>query len=129
MTMYLKVQRTLTSQSQQSQPVPRPSVPTTASPPLFMMMAPLTALTPPAIIVIAQIEHIRSARLDRHRLGDRDVVDVRRDDLGKARPRAIGIVGDVQLDPGHAGGELRPVGRQRTQPKAGGINQVNRVRQ
>ena len=83
---------------------------------------------PPAIVVIAQIEHVSGPRLDRHRLGDCNVVDIGGCHFGKAWATGIRIIDKVQLGPKHPGRELRPIGAQRTQPKAGGVDQISRLR-
>ena len=86
-------------------------------------------ISPPAVIVITEVKNICGARLDRQGLGNADVVDVGGRHLGEARPHAVGIIDNVQLGPTHAGRELCPIGAQRTQPKAGGIDEIHRVRE
>jgi hypothetical protein len=61
------------------------------------------------------------------RLGHSDVADVGGCDVGEARAGAVWIINDMQLGPGYASAELRPLGAQRAQPKAGGINQIHGI--
>ena len=82
---------------------------------------------PPAIVVVAEVEDIGRPRADRHGLGDGDVVDVGRCQLGKTRTLMVRTIDDMQLDPAHTGAKLRPIGAQRVQPEARGVNQIHRI--
>ena len=82
---------------------------------------------PPGIVVIAEIEDIGGARLDRHLLGRGDVVDVGRGDRGIDRTVGIGIVDHVHLGAADPGREPRPVGAAFVQAHARGIDQVGRL--
>ncbi len=83
---------------------------------------------PEAIVVIAQVEHICGARPDRHRLGHGDVVDIGGRELGEARTRAVRIINNMQLGPRYTSTEPGPVGAQRAQSEAGGIDQICGIR-
>ena len=81
-------------------------------------------LGPPGIVIIAQIENVGGAGLDRHRLGGGDVVDPRRGDRGIDRPVGIGIVNDVQLGAAHALGKPCPIAAARVEPQTRRIDQI-----
>jgi hypothetical protein len=80
---------------------------------------------PPAVIVIAEVEHVSGVRLDRHGLGGRDVVDVGCCDGGIDRAIGIGIVDDVHLGAADAARELRPVLAERAQTKPAGVDEMH----
>ena len=73
---------------------------------------------PPAVIVVAEVEHVGRARLDRHLLGGGDVVDVGRRHYQVERLIGIGIVDDVRLGAANSGREPRPIA-QLAQPQGG----------
>ena len=79
---------------------------------------------PPAVIVVAQIEDIGGAGLDRHGLGRGDVVDLGGGHGGIDRPVGIGIVDHVQLGACGGGGKAGPLGAQPAEPQPGGIDQI-----
>ena len=81
-------------------------------------------LGPPGVVVIAEIEDIGGARLDRHLLGHGDVVDVGRGDCGIDRAIGIGIVNHVHFGTADPGREPRPAGAALVQPHARGIDQI-----
>ena len=79
---------------------------------------------PPGIIVIAEIEDIGGARLDRHLLGCGDVVDLGRGDCGIDRTVGIGVVNHVHFGTTDPGREPRPVSAALVQARARGIDQI-----
>jgi GST-like protein len=83
--------------------------------------------SPPGIVVIAEIEDISGARLDRHLLGHGDVVDVGRGDRGIDRTIGIGVVNHVHFGTADPGREPRPAGAALVQARARGIDQVGRL--
>lgn len=56
-------------------------------------------LRPPAVIIVAEVEDISGARLDRHRLGGGDVVDSGRGDAEVERAVGVGVKDDMALAP------------------------------
>jgi hypothetical protein len=73
-----------------------------------------------------RIEDVGRARLNRHLLGNRDVVDVGCADRGINRTIRIGIVDHVHLGTADPGGEPRPTGAVLVQPYTRGVDQVGR---
>ena len=69
----------------------------------------LVKLRPPAIVVVAEVEDVGGAGLDRHGFGRRDVVDVGRRHRKVDRSIGIGIVDDVRLGAAHVGRKGRPI--------------------
>ena len=54
---------------------------------------------PPAVIIVAEVEHIGRSRLDRHLLGGDDVVDVGRRHHEVERLVGVGVLANVSLAP------------------------------
>ena len=79
---------------------------------------------PPAVIVVAEVEDVGGAGLDRHRLGGRQVGDAGRRHRGADRLAGVGIVDDVSLGAAHRGRKARPPPAQRAEPDAGRVDQV-----
>ena len=71
---------------------------------------------PPAVVVVAEVEHVGGARLDRHLVRRGDVVDVASGEGGINRLVRVGIVDHVHLGAADLGGEARPVGAELVQP-------------
>ena len=71
---------------------------------------------PPAVIVVAEIEDVGGAGLDRHRLGGRQVGDAGRRHRGVDRLAGVGIKDDVSLGAAHRGRKARPPPAQRAEP-------------
>jgi len=86
-------------------------------------------LGPPVVIVIAQVKHIGRPRLDRHRLGRGDVVDIGGGDHGIDRPVAVGIIDDVHLGAACRIGKARPRRAAPIKLEAARIDQINRIAQ
>ena len=82
---------------------------------------------PPSVIVIAEIEHVGRSRLDRHGLGDGDVVDGLWRHRGHERGLAVGIVDDVQLGSAQSVREAGPIGAERTEPQHRRVDQIDRI--
>ena len=82
---------------------------------------------PPAVIIVAEVEHIGRSRLDRHLLGGDDVVDVGRRHHEVERLVAVGVIDDVRLGPANAGRKRRPLAAQRRKPHAGGVDQAHAI--
>ena len=84
---------------------------------------------PPAIIVIAEVEDIGGAGLDRHRLGRGDVVDIGLGDHVIDRTAQVGIIDDMRLGAADLGGKPRPIGPDARQMQAGRVDQAHRIAQ
>lgn len=55
--------------------------------------------SPPAIVVVAEVEDIGRTGSDRHGFGDGDVVDIGRGQFGEARALAVWVIDNMQLGP------------------------------
>ena len=82
---------------------------------------------PPAVIVVAEVENVSGARLDRHLLRRRDVVDLRRRDRRIDRLLGVGIVDHMGLGPAGLGREIRPLRPPPAQANAGRVDQIGRL--
>jgi hypothetical protein len=78
-------------------------------------------------VVIAEIEDVSSARLDRHRLGGADVVDVGGGDGVIDGAPEVGIVDDMGLGAEDGSREARPFRADPRKSQAGRVDQPRRV--
>ena len=82
---------------------------------------------PPAVVVVTEVENVGRSRLDRHLLGDRDVIDVGRSHHEIKRLVGIRIVDDVRLGAANSCRKRRPIAAQTAQLHARGIDQTDAI--
>src|SRR5262249_22708234 len=80
---------------------------------------------PPTVIVIAEVEYVAGAGLDRYFLGDDDVVDVGRAHHVVDWARKLRIIDDMSFGAAHFGGKTRPFRPDAGKMKAGRVNQAD----
>ena len=82
---------------------------------------------PPAIVVIAKVEHISRARLDGHVLGGGHIVDAGLGDLKIKGLHGVGIVDDMRLGAANACRKRRPIAAKAVEADRSGIDQPEAI--
>ena len=83
--------------------------------------------SPPAIVIIAEVEDVSGTSLDRHRLGCGDIVDIGLGDHVIDRTAEVGIVDHMRLGAADIGRKARPIRAGARQMQAGRVDQAHGI--